>query len=139
MKSINYIITYLSSLFIELSERIDNFIGSNTKNLTSDGIFAFLDAYKEFISHLSFDQLYIMTHLCFLSSIFLAVWNLASVFYGDALIVKLDLENRLPKLAKFIRLRRKFQQYYFGINLILIFVIAIMLFLVNLFILIYVK
>ena len=73
MKPINYIVTYLSSLFSELSERIDNFIGLKTKNFTSDGIFAFLDAYKEFISHLSFDQLYIMTHLCFLSSIFLAV------------------------------------------------------------------
>ena len=73
MKTINYIVAYLSRIFSELSDKIDNFIGSNTINFIPDGIFAFLDAYKEFISHLSFDQLYIMTHLCFLSSIFLAV------------------------------------------------------------------
>ena len=121
MKTINYIIAYLSRIFSELSDKIANFIDSNTINFTIDGIFGSIDNFKENISHLSNEQLFSLIHVLFFTALIIAVFNLAVVFYGDSLIILLDIENRFPSLAKFIKLRRKFQQYYFGLNLIIIF------------------
>ena len=135
MKSINYIIAYLSRIFSELSEKIDNFIDSNTINFTIDGIFGSIDNFKENISHLSNEQLFSLIHVLFFTALIIAVFNLAVVFYGDSLIILLDIENRFPSLAKIIKLRRKFQQYYFGLNLIIIFSILFVLLYFNFFVL----
>ncbi len=49
-----------------------------------------------------------------LGSIFilLSIFSIISIFYGDYLIIKLNIENKFPRLAKFIQLRRKFRQFY---------------------------
>ena len=38
------------------------------------------------------------------------------ILYGDYLINRFDLENKYPKIAKFIQLRRKLQGYYLKIS-----------------------
>jgi hypothetical protein len=48
------------------------------------------------------------------SVVFSALISIIFVFYGNILIEKYDLENKYPKLAKLIQLRRKFQKYYFN-------------------------
>jgi len=47
------------------------------------------------------------------SIVFSALLSIIFIFYGNILIEKYDLENRYPKLAKLIKLRRKFQNFYF--------------------------
>nr|YP_009344409.1 hypothetical protein [Pleurotus eryngii]APT42224.1 hypothetical protein [Pleurotus eryngii] len=136
MKTINYIVASLSRNFSELSDKIENFICSHTINFTSDGIFGSIDAYKEFLSHLSKEQLFSLIHVLFFTALIIAVFNLAAVFYGDSLINLLDIEKRFPSLAKIIKLRIKFQQYYFGLNLIIIFSVLFVLLYFNFFVLI---
>jgi len=50
-----------------------------------------------------------------LFGIFVIIVSLISIvfiFYGNIFLDYLNLEQRYPKLAKFITLRRKLQQYY---------------------------
>ena len=44
------------------------------------------------------------------------------IFYGNIFIERYDLENRFPKIAIFIRLRQKFQKYYFNFYCTMIFI-----------------
>ena len=48
--------------------------------------------------------------------------TLIAVFYGESLIIYLNLENKFPRFTKFIKLRSKFQQFYFFVNSIIIFI-----------------
>jgi len=59
------------------------------------------------------------------SVIFSALTSIIFIFYGNILIEKYDLENKYPKLAYIIQLRRKFQKYYFKFNCLLILSIII--------------
>jgi hypothetical protein len=59
------------------------------------------------------------------SVVFSALISIIFIFYGNILIEKYDLENRFPKLATIIRLRQKFQKYYFIFYCGLIFFIII--------------
>lgn len=110
-------------------EDVSNTINSNLNKFSSDDIINLLDSFKNDISHLSQEQLFSLIHVFFIIALFIAVINLAIVFYGDSLIIKLNLENRFPKLASIIRFRRKFQQYYFGWNFfIIISVLSVLLY-----------
>jgi hypothetical protein len=59
------------------------------------------------------------------------------VYYGDKIIIYFNLENKWPKLAKFIQLRRKFQDYYIRINALIIILILIFVIYINIKIIIY--
>jgi hypothetical protein len=59
------------------------------------------------------------------SVIFSALLSIIFIFYGDILIKKYDLENKYPKLAYIIQLRREFQKIYFKYNCFLILSVII--------------
>lgn len=102
--------------------------GTVTKKFVDD----FFTHLSNFISNLPVEQLFAFVHLCFYIALILLVLNLAFVFYGDSIIRLLNIEIKFPRLAKLINLRRKFQQYYFGLNLFVILVILLFLLYLNL-------
>jgi len=59
------------------------------------------------------------------SVVFSALISIILMFYGNILIEKYDLENKYPKLATIIRLRQKFQKYYFNYYCLLILLVVI--------------
>lgn len=129
------ILSEAKAKFVETEESIEvvnNTINSHLNKFSSDDIFYLLDSFKNDISHLSNEQLFSLIHVFFFIALFIAVINLALVFYGDSLIIKLNLENKFPKLASIIRFRRKFQQYYFGWNFFIIISVLSVLFYFNL-------
>jgi hypothetical protein len=70
-----------------------------------------------------------------LFGIFLIIISLLSIifiFYGNILLDYLNLEQRYPKIAKIIILRRKFQGYYLWWNIFIIAIVSIIMFLMNL-------
>ena len=71
-------------------------------------------------------------HIIFLLVIMISAFNILSLYLGDKLIVYLNLEEKYPKIAKFIQLRRKFQNYYLLLNTSLILIIFLVLIIVNL-------
>ena len=48
--------------------------------------------------------------------------SLIFILYGDYLLTKYNIESRYPKLAKFIQLRRKLQNYYLKVCFVWIFI-----------------
>ena len=48
--------------------------------------------------------------------------SIVYIFYGDILLEKFNLEQRYPKLAHLINLRRKFQRYYLFLAVLFIFI-----------------
>jgi hypothetical protein len=96
-------------------EIIDKFGGDddNKNNLISFNIFNIFE---------SLDPLdRIALSLLLLSQvIFSALVSIIFIFYGEYLIIKFDLERKYPRLAKFIQLRRKFQQYYLLFSILII-------------------
>ena len=63
--------------------------------------------------------------------IFDCLFNIGIAYYGDYLIINYKLEEKYPKLAKWIKLRRKFQHYYIGLNLLLISIALLFVIYVN--------
>lgn len=59
------------------------------------------------------------------SILIVCIINISFIYFGDYLIKRFELEFRYPKLAKFISLRKIFQNYYKKINILLMAVIII--------------
>jgi hypothetical protein len=62
-----------------------------------------------------------------------------TVYYADKLIIYFNLEVKYPKLAKWIQLRRKFQDYYLALNFIIIIIILLVVIYTNIFVLLHVS
>ena len=48
-------------------------------------------------------------------------YSIIIIIYGNKFIIWLDIEKKYPKIAKFIELRQKLQQYYLKISFVWIF------------------
>ena len=107
------------------SDKFNNI--SNFNNFVSD----ILNDYKEYLSTLTVIEQGALGHLLASIFLFLCLTNIMSIIYGDLLIRYLKLEEKFPKLAKYIQLRRKFQQYYLFLNFILIISTLLLIFYVN--------
>lgn len=89
------------------------------------------------IDTLSQTQKGALIHLSMSITILLCLFSLIGVFYGEQLINYFNLEQRYPKLAGIIKLRRKFQQYYFLWNSLIIIVLLLVVISLNVYILIF--
>ena len=99
----------LSDAAKEIRNLLDKF-GSNSGGSTNWKDYDIFSGY-------STAELGAIAHI--ISSVFILniLFNVFFIVYGDALIIYLDLENRYPSFAKFIRLRRKLHKYYLGFGL----------------------
>lgn len=77
---------------------------------------------SEWYTSLSTIQKLSVTLLAFNSVIFSCVISIIFTLYGDYPINRFSLESRYPKLAKYISLRIKFQNYYLKISLLIILI-----------------
>lgn len=114
---------------------------NTNKYLEWDSTYKFIgDIYgnfQNFLSTLSGDQMLAFGHMLGLITIFFCLMSMISVFAGDSLIKYFKIEERLPKLARYIQFRRKFQQYYFYFNALIIIILLIFLVYANLMLFIY--
>jgi len=87
--------------------------------------------FQEYLLTLNHPQVGALGHILAATGIILCLLSLISVFYGDVFLNDLDLETRFPKLARFIKLRRVFLQYYFLLYTLIILFLALMIIFVN--------
>src|ERR1700730_8476878 len=71
------------------------------------------ESLQQLYSILNFEETLALTHLSGAITILLCLISLVTVFYSEKLIVYFKIEEKYPKIGKFIQLRRKFQNYYF--------------------------
>jgi hypothetical protein len=77
--------------------------------------------------NLTNDQLGGIGLILFSQVIIASAISIVFIFFGEYLIQRYDLENKYPKLAKIIQLRRKFQKYYLILNILYICSIGLIL------------
>lgn len=104
-----------------LDEVIESISNAGSSNQLLDNYF---EQINSILSNLSSAQLGALGHIFCALSLYYCVISIASSYYGDALIVKLKLEERYPRIARWIHYRRKYSHYNIGFNLILILLLA---------------
>jgi hypothetical protein len=78
--------------------------------------------FDKFISTLSREEMLAFSGLLLNQLVLSYVVTIILILYGDYLIKRFDLENKYPKIAKFIQLRRKLQSYYLKLCFLWIFI-----------------
>ena len=76
---------------------------------------------QEWLETLSGIELLAFIIFCFNGLILNALVSIVFILYGDFLIRYFKLEEKYPKLAKFIQIRRKLQNFSIKYNLVVIF------------------
>ena len=84
-----------------------------------------LESINNYINSLTTLETLAVLHICGSLIILFSMFSILSIFYGEFFIQKFSLETRYPKLAKFIKLRRKYQQFYLFTQFLSIFAILI--------------
>lgn len=96
---------------LENIQKVINDITDESKNLNFISNYSLSDFYK-FLETLSIEKLGALTVLIFSGVILSGCINIISIYFGEYLIKKYKIDERFPKLAKFIQLRRTLQKYY---------------------------
>ncbi len=97
---------------------VDSINGSN--KLVSDFN---LERFYEYLNSLSLLELSALYHIIVLVVIATLSFNVLSAVLGNEIIKYFKLEEKLPKLAAFLRLRLKFQKYYLTLSFSLMFLL----------------
>lgn len=107
------------------------FLEDLKSKFNSDDINNIIENFKVYLSTLNTFE------LCVLFNIFVSIFitfcliSIILIYYGNFLINYFNLENKFPKLAKFIQMRRTFQEFYMLLNFSLIFIALIFMIYVN--------
>nr|YP_009710735.1 hypothetical protein [Amanita phalloides]QFZ98684.1 hypothetical protein [Amanita phalloides] len=117
-----------------LNDQIEKFLGDN--NLFE----LLLNLYNNWmimLSNLNLHQLIALAHL--MSGIFLLynLFNIIFILFGEFLINYFKLEEKFPRMAIFIKLRKKLQRYYLILIIFLMISILLLMIYTNLTILFY--
>jgi|SRR6267378_4985324 len=123
----------IHNMYESVNSKFDSFINKINTLLTnnSGNKSQYLDSLQSFFDGLNYQQNLAMSNILGSLFIIFTLFSIISIFYGEKLITYFDLENRFPKIAKFIQLRRKFQQYYLLMNICLIIIVLLLLIYVN--------
>jgi hypothetical protein len=138
-KNLNYILKNIDShldakikIYEELSKKF-----SKNSNFIGDNIWELFNKFNEWLYSLSLQENLAFVNLSGIILIMLSLFSIIMIFYGDIILNYFQLEERFPRIAKLIILRRKFQQYYLLINILIISVVLIIMFALNLLVLIH--
>jgi hypothetical protein len=104
--------------------------GDNSNSFIIDN--TLIDSINNFYSNLSIIETLVVIHISGFIAILVSMFSILTIFYGEFFIQKFNLESKFPKLAKFIQLRRKFQQFYLITNFLLILLVILALTFANL-------
>nr|YP_010990997.1 hypothetical protein UYP79_mgp066 [Pappia fissilis]WOX61270.1 hypothetical protein [Pappia fissilis] len=94
----------------------------NEEEIKRSGILTYDFDLQKFLDTLSQEEKLAFSGLLLNSLILNYLISIILVLYGDYLIKRFDLENKYPKLAKFIKIRRQLQNYYLKVCFLWIFI-----------------
>ena len=121
----------------ELNSDINEIFSVNKNLFDNLNIKDIMENINHFLSDLNQEQLLAVTHISGFIFIIYCIIAIVLAIFGDKIILKLDLENRYPKLSKIIKLRRKIYEYNIIFNILLIFMVLVAIIYLNILILIH--
>jgi hypothetical protein len=108
-------------------------IDSFNSNLIEELQQAF-QSYLEWFNSLPLAQQGALTHIVVSVTTLISLSSLVTVFYSDYLIKRFNVESKFPRLAKYISMRRTFQQYYFLLNTVVIVLFSLIMIALNIYV-----
>ena len=81
--------------------------------------FEMMETYKEFLSTLSSEQLCCLFNIIGFGMLLGILSSINFILFGEYLIKYFNIEERFPKIAKYIRLRQTANKYYLIFNIYL--------------------
>lgn len=85
----------------------------------------YIDNLYVFFGQMSGEQIAAVSHFLSALVMLFCLMSVMAVVYGDYLINYLKLEEKYPRLARFIQIRRKFQHFYLFIDFSLLIVLLL--------------
>ena len=110
---------YKENIIDKLSE-IFKGNGTGNTNAYIEKINDIINAYREFLTTLTTAEVGALAHILICIVILLSLFSIISIFIGDSITRYFKLEEKFPRLARFIEIRRKFKTFYFIIHVLLI-------------------
>lgn len=122
----------IHNMYESVNTKFESFINKvNTLLNNSGNKSQYFDSLQSIFDGFNYEQNLAMSNILGSMFIIFSLISIISIFFGDKLIIFFDLENRFPKMAKFIQIRRKFQQYYLLMNIGLIIIVLLLIIYVN--------
>jgi hypothetical protein len=108
-------------------EVIEKYVNSKNNNNFTDSFMNLIHDLNNIINSMTLEQNLAFINISASFFILFSMFSILFIFYGDYLIIKLNLETKFPRLAKLIQLRRKFQHFYIllDITISIIFLLLI--------------
>jgi hypothetical protein len=94
-----------------------------------------LNSFYEYLNSLNLLELSALFHLLILSLICIFLINIISTVLGNEIINYFNLDQKYPKISKFLKIRLKFQRYYLILNFSLMFIFIITAIIMNILVL----
>lgn len=117
--------TELSEFTKSIAPNIDGISkGSSDVENSSKFISDSLERFQNYLSSLSTVEQGAIASILFSISIYYCATSIATLYYGDRIIIYFKLEEKYPRLARWIKYRRTLQHYSIGFNLVLLYFIA---------------
>lgn len=109
----------------------------NLPEMKKSNLFGYLSEMKEsiesFLATLSTEQLGCISNLMGLVKIFGGMLSITTILFSQYFIDSFKLEERFPKLAKYLKFRQTIDKYYLIFNFVLIYLILILYVALNVF------
>lgn len=102
--------------------KFNNGLEEINKTLNQNRIFSFDFNYQDFINSLDPIEMLAFSGLLLNSLVLNSTISIILILYGEYLIKRFNLENRFPKIAKFIQIRSKLQNFFLKVNIFWIFI-----------------
>ena len=123
------IVERISTELTEFNESTTNQVNEIFKSLSdSDSTSKLLDDYwqqvNSVLENLSTIEKGAVAYILMSITIYYCIMGITISYYGDKLIVYFKLEEKYPRLARWIKYRRTIQHYSIGLNLFLILTIV---------------
>lgn len=112
----------------QLLENLKKSIDSGHKFIDID---SYISSYRDFLSTLTIEQTGALANIFCGIVIFFCLITLNSIFFSDILLTYFKLEEKYPKIARFIKIRRQFQKFYFIVNSLIILITILAVIFIN--------
>ena len=117
----------------QLIETIKKVLDSDSNNLINTN--QIFDSIQNLYNNISIIDSLAIIHISGSIFILISLYSIILILFGDKLILYFKLEDKYPRLAKFLKFRRKLQNYTITFNFILIILVLLITIFFNLYIL----
>jgi hypothetical protein len=127
----------LNNLIVKKDENVNELLDNINSIINNSDLSSYLsdimEKYNSILSTLSLDQTVALFNILGFFMILVTIFNLTTVFIGDYLIDRLKLENKYPKLTKYIKFKQNLNKGYLTFYYVILYIITIIFILCNIY------